>query len=145
MSSDFLIVKKDILPDYLEKVIYARNLLNSHEAETITEAVRLAGISRNTYYKYKDCVFSPTETASPRHAVISLILKDENGSLSAVLQKLSESDAGILTISQAIPIAGKANVLISLDTSAMNVPVETLLKQLKSLPPVRSAHLDAME
>ncbi|MBR4446319.1 MAG: ACT domain-containing protein [Solobacterium sp.] len=145
MSSDFLIVKKEILPDYLEKVIYARNLLNSKEAATITEAVRMAGISRNTYYKYKDCVYAPTESASPRHAVVSLILKDENGSLSAVLQKLSECGTGILTISQAIPIAGKANVLISLDVSNMNVPMETLLKQLKTLSPVRSAHLDAME
>ena len=49
----FLIVSRKILPDYLDKVIYARNLLTNHEASTITEAVQKAGISRNTYYKYK--------------------------------------------------------------------------------------------
>lgn len=145
MSSDFLIVKKDILPDYLEKVIYARNLLNSKEAATITEAVKIAGISRNTYYKYKDSVYATTESASSRHAVITLILKDENGALSAVLQKLYDCGTGILTISQAIPVAGRANVLISLDTTSMNVTMEDLLKRLKKLSAVCSAHLDAME
>ena len=53
MKSDYLIVHRKILPEYLDKVIYARNLLESHEAATITEAVQMAGISRNTYYKYK--------------------------------------------------------------------------------------------
>ena len=145
MSSDFLIVKKDILPDYLEKVIYARNLLDSHEAATITEAVRIAGISRNTYYKYKDSVYAVKETSVPRHAVVSLILKDEPGVLSLVLQELSNCGTSILTISQAIPIAGKANVLISLDITHMSLPIDELISRLKNLSPVRSAHLDAME
>ena len=57
MKKDFLIVSRKILPDYLDKVIYARNLLVNHEASTITEAVQIAGISRNTYYKYKDYVY----------------------------------------------------------------------------------------
>ena len=53
MNSDYFVVHKSLLPQYLEKVIKARELLNSHEVETITEAVRKVGISRNTYYKYK--------------------------------------------------------------------------------------------
>ena len=36
MKSDYLIVHRKILPEYLDKVIYARNLLESHEAATIT-------------------------------------------------------------------------------------------------------------
>ena len=60
MKKDFLIVSRKILPDYLDKVIYARNLLTNHEASTITEAVQKAGISRNTYYKYKKELHSST-------------------------------------------------------------------------------------
>ena len=52
--SAYLIVHKKILPDYLEKVIETRELLASREAATVTEAVQRAGISRNTYYKYKN-------------------------------------------------------------------------------------------
>ena len=56
MKSDFLIVHKKILPDYLDKVIEARKLLENKECSTVKEAVKQVGISRNTYYKYKDYV-----------------------------------------------------------------------------------------
>ena len=51
MSKDFYIVHKKMLPEYLDKVIYARSLLDNHEVSTVTEAVQRAGISRNTFYK----------------------------------------------------------------------------------------------
>lgn len=145
MSSDFLIVNKKILPDYLEKVIEARNLLESHEAATVTEAVQKAGISRNTYYKYKDFVFENNGSSSERHAVLTLILKDEAGALSSVISTVTKANTNILTISQALPVAGKANLLITLNISSMNCTIDQLTATLKTLPTVRSVHLDAIE
>ena len=145
MTSDYLFVNKKILPDYLDKVILARNLLESHEAETITEAVQKAGISRNTYYKYKDYVFSAESPTVGRHVVLSLILKDEAGVLNSVLTRLSELHTSVLTISQALPIAHKANVLISLDISQITVSIDEITKELKELDHVRSVHMDAMD
>lgn len=145
MKKDFLIVSRKILPDYLDKVIYARNLLSNHEASTITEAVQMAGISRNTYYKYKDYVFESTDDTLERRAVLSIILKNENGTLSSVLKTLTDINTSILTISQAIPIAGKANVLLSLDISKMACEVEEMIETLRHLSGVRNVHLDAIE
>ena len=145
MTSDYLFVNKKILPDYLDKVILARNLLESHEAETITDAVHQAGISRNTYYKYKAYVFSADSPTAGRHVVLSMILKDEPGVLNSVLTKLSELHASVLTISQALPVAHKANVLISLDISNVMVTVDDIAAELKQLPHVRSVHMDAMD
>lgn len=145
MSNDFLIVNKKILPDYLEKVIEARNLLENHEVSTVTEAVSKAGISRNTYYKYKDFVYSHQEASASRHAVLTLILKDEAGSLLPVISLVTELQTNILTISQALPVAGKANVLITLDITAMKCTIDELTNKLKSLRSVRSVHLDAVE
>lgn len=145
MKKDFLIVSRKILPDYLDKVIYARNLLSNHEASTITEAVQMAGISRNTYYKYKDYVFESNDDTLERRAILSMILKNENGTLSSVLKKLTEINTSILTISQAIPIASKANVLLSLDISKMACEVEEMIETLRNLEGVRSVHLDAIE
>ena len=145
MKKDFLIVSRKILPDYLDKVIYARNLLVNHEASTITEAVQIAGISRNTYYKYKDYVYESADDAIERKAVISLILKNESGTLSSVLKTLTDLNTSILTISQAIPIAGKANVLVSLDISKMACEVEEMVSTLKKQHGVRNIHLDAIE
>ena len=56
--SKFFVVSSDILPDVLEKVIEARNLLQSGKVKRISEAVKAVGVSRGTYYKYKDAVFS---------------------------------------------------------------------------------------
>lgn len=145
MKNDYLIVHRRILPDYLDKVIYARKLLETHEVSTITSAVEKAGISRNTYYKYKDYVYEIGDTKSSRNAVLSLTLKDTAGALSSVLQKMSECGTSVLTISQAIPINGKANVLVSLDVSSSTSAVDEIIAELKALPAVRKVHLDAME
>lgn len=145
MKNDYLIVHRRILPDYLDKVIYARKLLETHEVSTITSAVEKAGISRNTYYKYKDYVYEIGDNKSSRNAVLSLTLKDTAGALSSVLQKMSECGTSVLTISQAIPINGKANVLVSLDVSSSTSAVDEIITELKALPAVRKVHLDAME
>lgn len=55
--ADYFYVHKKILPNYLEKVLEAREMLDSREAATVTEATERVGISRNTYYRYKDYVF----------------------------------------------------------------------------------------
>ena len=145
MKSDFLIVHKKILPDYLDKVIEARKLIENKECSTVKEAVKKVGISRNTYYKYKDYVYETSDNKAKRHAVISLILKNENGSLASVIHVLTNLGTSILTISQAIPIHEKANVLLSLDITSLSCSIDEMLSSLKEISSVRSVHLDAME
>ena len=145
MTSDHLIVNKKILPDYLEKVIEAREMLANHDAATVIEAVSRVGISRNTYYKYKDYVFRPNEQEYRKRAVISLVLLDEPGSLSAVLTSLSQLNASVITISQALPLAGKASVTISLDIGDLSDDVNGMMRKLNALPQTISVHLDAAE
>ena len=94
-NSDYLIVHKKILPEYFNQVIQARSLLENHEVETVTEAVKKVGISRNTYYRYKDYLFEISDNATSRTMTISLLLKDESGALTAVLQTLSKAQASV--------------------------------------------------
>ena len=54
MLSKYLLVDKAILPAYYEKVIEAKALLSSGRVKDVSEAVKEVGISRSTYYKYKD-------------------------------------------------------------------------------------------
>ena len=145
MSKDYYVIHKKMLPDYIDKVIYARNLLESKEVNTVTEAVRKAGISRNTFYKYKDYIYEGSNNTITRHATISVFLKDERGALSSVINVITESNANILTISQALPIANKANVLISLDISNIIGTIEDLTENIKKLPYTRRVYLDALE
>lgn len=145
MAGDYLIVHKKILPDYLDKVICARNMMESHVTDSVSLACRKAGISRSTYYKYKDYVFLPDENQSGHKAVLSMVIKHRPGSLSDVLQTLCSMNSSILTISQAIPVAGTAAVTISLDTSSMKCTVDSLISRLKKLAAVTSVQLNGME
>ncbi|MBQ6488189.1 MAG: ACT domain-containing protein [Solobacterium sp.] len=145
MASDFLIVHKKILPDYLEKVIEARDLLSRHEASSVTEAVKIVGISRNTFYKYKDYVFRTEDTGSRRRAIFSLVLLDRPGALSKVISTLSDMHLSVITISQSIPVASKAAVTISVDITDMAGSADAVLLELREQTDVLSAHLDAIE
>ncbi|MEG0833774.1 MAG: hypothetical protein RSG78_07120, partial [Oscillospiraceae bacterium] len=88
------------------------------------------GISRSTYYKYKDFIFTPDSDTAGRMAVLSLMLNHEQGVLSEVLAALSAEGANILTIMQNLPINGLANVVISADISHVAKPLEDLVKRL---------------
>lgn len=145
MGNEYLIVNKSILPENLEKVIEARKLIRMNKAVSVSEAVRIVGISRNTYYKYKDAVFEPDTAEYRRKANISIVLKHVPGSLSAVLSALSMAKVSVITISQSIPIADKASVTLSLDLSQSSHSPEELIHGLETIEQVFSARLDAVE
>ena len=63
MLENYLIVHKSILPDYYEKVLQARKLMDSGKVREVSQAVKQVGISRSTYYKYKDYIFEPSDAA----------------------------------------------------------------------------------
>lgn len=145
MLKKYLIVSKKILPDVYEKVIEARNLINTGNVKGISEAVKMVGISRSTYYKYKDYVFSPSENSIGRKAVISMMLRHEKGILSSVLNHMSSENVNILTINQSIPINGKASVNLSLDISDISKSIDDIITELKKLKGVSAVKLLSIE
>ncbi len=145
MLKKYLIVSKKILPDVYDKVIEARNLINNGSVKGISEAVKTVGISRSTYYKYKDYVFSPDENQIGRKAVISMMLRHEKGVLSNVLNYLSQEHANILTINQSIPINGKASVNVSLDISDLSRSIDDVVLEMKKIKGVSTVKLLSVE
>ena len=145
MLENFLIVNKEILPDYYEKVVEARNMINEGRVKGISEAVKQVGISRSTYYKYKDYIFAPGENTSGRKAVMSLMLNHEKGILSEVLNQLSNMNANILTITQSLPINRKASVVLSLDISDIAASIEEIIAALAAIHGVSNAKLVSIE
>ena len=145
MLENYLIIHKDILPDYYEKVIEARRLVESGKVKDVSQAVKQVGISRSTYYKYKDYILEPTELDSGRKAVLSMLLDHEPGVLSTLLTRISEKGGSVLTINQNMPIHGKASVTIGLDVSEMNAGTNELVEAVASVPGVDNARLVAIE
>ena len=74
-----------------------------------------------------------------------MMLSHETGVLSTVLSKISESGASVLTITQSLPIGGKASVTITLDISAMTMPLSNLLNEMESSSGVENTKLIAID
>lgn len=143
--SKYYVVSGDILPDVLEQVMQARILLQSGKAKRISEAVKMVGISRGTYYKYKDAVFSFNAEQSNRKAIMSMILRNEKGTLSKVLSLVSVKQVNVLAINQTIPINGIANVALTLDISDLEISIQSLVSLIEAMPMVEKADLVAVE
>ena len=145
MLENYLIVHKSILPDYFESVLKAKHLLEEGKAKNVMQATRMAGISRSTFYKYKDFILEPVHISDGRKAVISMLLSHETGILSHVLTVISDAGASILTITQSLPVHGKASVTITLDISAMPGPVSGLLTDIDACTGVENTKLTAID
>ena len=145
MLENYLIVHKSILPDYYEKVLQARKLMASGKVKEVSQAARQVGISRSTYYKYKDYIFEPSDVAGERKAVLSMMLNHTPGVLSALLRAISDTRASVLTITQSLPIHDMASVTLSLDINGMTVSMTELVQTLRNIPGVDNLRLLAVE
>jgi len=145
MLEEYLIIHKSILPDYYEKVLQVRRLMETGKVKDISQAVKIIGISRSTYYKYKDYIFEPYDMAGGKKAVLSMMLTHEQGVLSALLKCISDAGGSVLTITQSLPIHGLASVTISIDMSEQSLPLEKLISGISATPGVENVKLVAAE
>ena len=129
-APNYYIVDAEALPEIFRKVVDARRLLDTGEAETVNQAVQLAGISRSAFYKYKDVVRPFQDMLHGRIVTFQIMLKDEPGILSHVLNLFAGSGANILTINQGIPINGCAVVTVNAETSGLEGSLQELLARL---------------
>lgn len=145
MLENYLIVHKSILPDYFEKVLSARHLLDEGKVHDVSQAVKTVGISRSTYYKYKDYIMEPSEVSGGRKAVISVLLAHEPGVLNALLTRITEAEGSILTITQSLPVHDHASVTITMDISGMTTTITELINAMSITPGVENPKLVAIE
>lgn len=113
-SINYYVVKKKALPDVLLKVAEANRLLENKKM-SVAEATEAVGISRSSFYKYKEDIFPFRDNVRGRTITFVLSMNDTPGLLSQVLGKVAEYKANILTIHQTIPVNGVASLTLSVD------------------------------
>ena len=111
----FFIVNKKAVPEVLLKVVEAKHLLDSEKVITVQEATDKVGISRSSFYKYKDDIFPFHDNSRGKTITFMLQMDDVPGLLSRVLNQVSKSHVNILTIHQSIPTNGIASLTISVE------------------------------
>ena len=145
MKGNYLIVDKRAQPDVYEKVVDAKRLLKEGKVKDITEAAKTVNISRSVYYKYKDTVFELVETDQGQKVTINMMINDNKGVLSGILNYISEEGGSIITINQGIPMNKKANVSLTINIAAINGDLTTLMDGLSKINDVEKVEFVAME
>ena len=138
MLENYLLIHKDILPDYYEKVLAVRRMLENGKEKDVSHSVKLAGISRSAFYKYKDCIF---DSENGREVItVMATLRDETGALQSLLAGISAAGASIVTINQSTPENGAALVAVTIRTDTMQMTPEELTEKLSRQRMVVGVH-----
>lgn len=136
--SSFLLVSSDALPEIFLKVVETKQLLINGQARSATEAIRMTGISRSAFYKYKDSVYAYSDSPSAHMISVHAVLEDRPGVLMSLVSELYNVGANILTVNQNIPIAGAALVAVSADVERLEISIPQLLDRLRAIEGVKT-------
>jgi len=144
-NSTYVLVDTSVLPEVFFKVIEVKKILSMGKIKTINEAVKEVGISRSAFYKYKDYVYPFYETSRGRVMTLFFVVEDFAGILSAIVNKIAQANANILTINQNIPINSLADVTISIETAGMLNDIKELVNEIGKVEGVRRVEILARE
>ena len=145
MEGKYLIVDKALLPAYCEKVALTKELLEEGKAADVSEAVRMVGISRSTFYKYRDMVRDISTVSMGRHAIISMMMSHSVGTLSTVLNIISHYGYSVWTITQNPPVDSRANVVITLELGEDAASLDSMLRDITEAPGLSRVQLLGMD
>ena len=144
-TTKYFVVKQKAIPEVLLKVVEAKRLLESEKVLTIQEAVYAVGISRSSFYKYKDDIFPFHDNSQGTTITLTFQMDDEPGILSDVLKIIAEYRANILTIHQSIPINGIASLTLSIQVLQTTGDISRMIEQLEGQPSVHHVKILAKE
>lgn len=127
----YYVVTKKAVPEVLLKVVEAKRLLESAKASTVQEAADMVGISRSSFYKYKDDIFPFHDNAKGKTITFMIQMDDETGLLSDVLHIVADYHANILTIHQSIPVNGVATLTLSVEVKDNTGNISKMVEEIE--------------
>lgn len=141
----YFVVKQRALPEVLLKVVEANRLIETQKVASVQEAVEQVGISRSSYYKYKDDIFPFHDSAQGTTLTLGCQMNDEPGLLSDVLKVVADFKANILTIHQTIPINGIASLSLSIQILDTTGDVSEMIIEMEKKSGVHNVKILARE
>ena len=130
-KTKFYLVKEKAVPEVLLKVVEAKRILDAEKMTTVHEATERVGISRSSFYKYKDDIQPFHEQAKGRTVTFILQMDDTPGILSDILKTVADFRGNILTIHQSIPINGIATLTLSVEILPEAGDAEDMVAQME--------------
>ncbi len=131
-KTKYFVLRQKAVPEVLLKVVEAKMLLETKRAGTVQEASDQVGISRSSFYKYKDDIFPFRDNVKGKTLTFILQMRDEPGLLSEVLNIVAGYKANILTIHQTIPTNGVATLTLSVDILPETGDVSNMIEAIEA-------------
>lgn len=131
-ETKYFVVKQKAVPEVLMKVVEAKRLLETNRVATVQEAADQVGISRSSFYKYKDDIFPFRDNVKGKTLTFVMQMHDEQGLLSEVLKVIAEYKANILTIHQSIPTNGVATLTLSVEVLPETGDVSSMIETIEA-------------
>ena len=144
-STGYYVVRRKAVPEVLLKVVEAKRLVESGRVASVQEAVDEIGISRSSFYKYKDDMFPFHDNSQGTTITLTVQMDDEPGLLSDLLKIVAQYGANILTIHQSIPINGVASLSISIQVLSTTGDTSRMLAAMEEQKGVRGVKIIAKE
>ncbi len=144
-KSKYFVVKQKAVPEVLLKVVEAKKLLESERVITVQEATDRVGISRSSFYKYKDDIFPFYDNAKGKTITLVMQMDDEPGLLSDLLHVVAVYRANILTIHQSIPVNGVATLTLSVEVLETTGNVSKMVEDMEEKDGVHYVKILARE
>ena len=130
-KSKYFVVKQKAVPEVLLKVVEAKKLLESERAMTVQEATERVGISRSSFYKYKEDIFPFYDNTKGKTITLVMQMDDVAGLLSDLLHTVAVYKANILTIHQSIPVNGIATLTLSVEVLPITGNVSKMIEEIE--------------
>ena len=144
-STKFYVLTEQAVPEVLLKVVEAKKLVETGKEESVQKAVEKVGLSRSSFYKYKDDIFEFHDTTQGTTINLAVSMDDQPGILSDVLKVIAQSGANILTIHQSIPVNGVASLSISIQVLSTDSDIYDILGKLESQRGIHHVKMIAKE
>ena len=144
-KSKYFVVKQKAVPEVLLKVVEAKKLLETVRAITVQEAADRVGISRSSFYKYKDDIFPFYDNTKGKTITLVVQMDDRQGLLSDLLHVVAVYRANILTIHQSIPVNGVATLTLSAEVREDTGNVSSMIDELEVLDGIHYVKILARE
>lgn len=127
----YFVVREKAVPEVLLKVVEAKRLLDTKRVGTVQEAADAVGISRSSFYKYKEDIFPFYDNTKGKTVTFVVQMDDEQGLLSDLLHIVAIYKANILTIHQSIPVNGVATLTLSVEVKDNTGNISKMVEEIE--------------
>ena len=140
-DTGYYVIRKQAVPEVLLKGVEAKKLLESGKVKTVNEASAMLGISRSSFYKYKEDIYEFHDSLQGTTFTLTFQMNDEVGLLSYVLNLIADFGANILTIHQSIPLNGVASISITIQVLEATKDIMEMISIMEGKEGIHKVHI----